>query len=99
MTVVYSAGAVVAGSRMGSSVTNYLTEKERFTGLTAAATIAITHGADPENKRVVKVLNTATKKVLDGAEISVVHTSDTVTTIANLTGATLAGEVHLSLAQ
>lgn len=99
MTLVYSAGAVVADSRKGSSVTNYLVQAEKFTGLTAAATITITHGADPENKRVVKVLNTATKKVLGSADISVVHTSDTVTTLANLTGATLAGEVHLSLAQ
>jgi hypothetical protein len=39
-----------------------------------------------------------TKQVLSGAELSVVHTSDTVTTITNLTGATLAGEVHLELA-
>lgn len=99
MQAVYSAGAVVADSRLGGGISSFLHEKEAFTGLTAAATITLTHGADPENKRVVKLINTATGKVLDGAEISVVHTSATVTTITNLTGATLAGEVHLQLPQ
>lgn len=98
MQAVYSSGAATPDSRIGGGISSFLHEKEAFTGLADAGTIIITHGADPENKRIVKVVNAA-GLVLNAPAVTVTHTSATVTTVTNATGGALAGEVHLLLPQ